>query len=204
MVYVWSGNRRLITVLLSRHHMSNWIDSFLLYLCKMFCQEYGALHFQVHFWQVICGRSKYASNKKKLYFFFSCWWYRISFDTRVVLVKMYLIFIDSYLICPLNIFYYIIFVITVYILKTFALSVYLAPPPAEAPHCSVFFLAPPSALLLFRFLVFEVDVVREAPERFVKLVQSCPDSEEGWVRPTGAGRRPTFYRTPVLRNDTVS
>lgn len=40
----------------------------------------------------------------------------------------------------LNIFVFYFFVITVYMLnKTFLLSVYLAPSPAEAPHCSVVF-----------------------------------------------------------------
>lgn len=65
--------------------------------------------------------------------------YRISFGPHIVLIKISLIFIESYLIFPLNIFVFYFFVITVITCFTFLLSVYLAPSPAEAPHCSVVF-----------------------------------------------------------------
>lgn len=66
--------------------------------------------------------------------------YIISFGKHTVFIKIYFIFIERYLICPLNIFVFYLFVITVYMLKnTFLRSVYLAPSPAEAPHCSVVF-----------------------------------------------------------------
>lgn len=49
--------------------------------------------------------------------------YRISFGPHIVLIKISLIFIESYLIFPLNIFVFYFFVITVYMLYFFALGV---------------------------------------------------------------------------------
>lgn len=70
-------------------------------------------------------------------------------------------------------------------LQPLLLSVYVAPPPAEVLHCSLCLDRLPvhSSLLFLVFLVvfvfFEVDVVTAAAKRFVKQVQSCPDTGGG-------------------------